>query len=288
MIPFSYIFVGIVGATVIPEYAALYLVSNLRAVGVKYLSAAAVGLTFWFFYDTIGGALSLQVNNSVYPPSAFNGLSHFGVIGAFIGGLVTLAVFDHFALQGPSRSQDSGLGTGPNASRRLFLIPVAIAVVMGMHSLGEGWDAASAVAGATVSNSSILGSLIQAFGTLPAVISYPFHKFLEASIIGVAYAAFVSMSGGAVRTKWWDIPLLGLLFAAPSVIGAAFGYYVGLDTEYFYSFGVVSAFYAALRLVESARPGFKIGANAPAYLGWKTFLAVGLGFFLLYSAALLH
>ena len=35
MIPFSYLFIGILGATVIPEYIALYLVSNLRVVGVK-------------------------------------------------------------------------------------------------------------------------------------------------------------------------------------------------------------------------------------------------------------
>lgn len=285
MIPFSYLFIGILGATVIPEYIALYLVSNLRVVGVKYLSAAAVGLTFWFFYDTIGGANSLQVNNSVYPAYLFNGLSHLGVIVAFALGLAALALFDHFAVPRDGSPQE---GAGVNVSRRLFLIPVAIAVVMGMHSLGEGWDAASVVAGATVTNSSILGSLIQAFGTLPAVISYPFHKFLEASIIAVAYAAYVSMSGGAVKTRWWDIPLLGFLFAAPSVIGATFGYYIGFDTEYFYSFGVVSAFYAAFRLVESARPGFRIGSNAPAHLGWKMFLALGLGFFLLYTAALLH
>ena len=286
MIPFPYLFIGILGATLIPEYIALYLVSNLKAVGVKYLSAAGVGLTFWFFYDTIGGADSLQVNNSVYPTYLFNGLSHFGVIAAFIGGLAALAIFDHFATPSPDPSQ--GGSTGVNVSRRLFLKPVALAVVMGMHSLGEGWDAASAVAGATVSNSSIIGSLTQAFGTLPAVISYPLHKFFEASIIGVAYVAFVSASGGVVGTRWWDIPLLGLLFAAPSVIGVAFGYYVGLDTEYFYSFGVVSAFYAAFRLVESARPGFKIGVNAPANFGWKMFLAMGLGFFMLYAAALLH
>ena len=284
MIPFSYIFIGILAATVIPEYIALYLVSSLKTLGERYLSAAALGLTFWFFYYTIGGANSLQVNNSVYPPGLFNGLSHIGVIVAFIGGLSALAIFDQFA----NPPQGGRASTGVEVSRRLYLIPVAIAVVMGMHSLGEGWDAASAVAGATVSNSSIIGSLVQAFGTLPAVVSYPFHKFFEASIIGVAYAAYVSATGGAVKTRWWDIPLLGLLFAAPSVIGATFGYYIGLDTEYFYSFGVASAFYAAFRLVESARPGFKVGANAPAYLGWKTFLALGFGFFLLYSAAMLH
>ena len=288
MIPFSYIFLGILVATVIPEYVALYLMSNLRAVGVKYLSAAAVGLTFWFFYDTIGGANSLQVNNSVYPPELFGGLSHLGVIVAFIGGLATLAIFDHFAVPGPGQPQGNGASAGATVSRRLFLIPMAIALVMGMHSLAEGWDAASAVAGATVNNSSIVASLIQAFGTLPAVVSYPFHKFFEASIVGVAYAAYLSMTGGAVKTKRWDIPLLGLIFAAPSIIGASFGYYYALDTEYFYSFGVVSAFYAAFRLVESARPGFRIGVNAPAYLGWKMFLALGLGFFLLYAAALLH
>jgi hypothetical protein len=287
MIPLSFIFLGILGTTLVPAYIGLYLVSNLRFVRTRYVAAAGVGLAFWFFYDTMGDAASLEENNSVYPPYLFGGLPHFALIGAFVAGVAALAIFDHFAVSAP-RSQGGTSDASRANPRLLFLIPVALAAVMGIHGLGEGWDAASAVAGAPFNGASILDSLIQAFGTVPAVVSYPIHKFLEASIIGAAYTCYVSMSGGVVKTKWWDIPLLGILFGGPSVVGATLGYYVPVDTTYFFAFGVTSALYAALRLVEPTRAGFKVGVDAPSYLGWKVFLAMAVGFFLLYGAALLH
>ena len=287
MVPFSYIFVGMLGATLVPAYVSLYLVPSLRSVNTRYLAAAGVGLAFWFFYDTMADTGSLLVNDSVYPPSLFGGLQHWGVIGAFVAGIVTLAVFDHFAVQGPGPGA-AGAGGGSTSPRLFFLIPAAIAAVMGIHGLGEGWDAASAVAGATTGSNSLIGSLVQALGTVPAALSYPIHKFLEAAIVGAAYAGYVYRSDGAVEKRWWDIPLLGLLFGGPSVVGAAAGYFVPLDTTYFFAFGVTSALYAALRLAEAVGPGFKIGVNAPSYLGPRAFFALAAGFFLLYTAALLH
>lgn len=283
MIPFYYIFFGILGATLVPVYVALYLVSSLRAVGVRYLAAAGVGLAFWFFYDTMGDAASLLENNSVYPAYLFGGLDHLAVIGAFLAGVAVLAVFDRYAVPGPR-----GGGGGAPRKEALFLIPAAIALVMGIHSLGEGWDAASAVAGATVSNVTFLGSMVQAFGDVPAVISYPIHKFLEGSIVAIAYAAYVSMADGGARKEWWHIPVLGLLFGGPSVIGAAVGYYVGFDTTFFFAFGVTSALYAVLRLAEPMGRGFGVEGGGASHFGGRVFVALTLGFFLLYFAALLH
>lgn len=285
MIDFSYIFIGILGGTLIPAYIALYLVSYQRIVPPRYLAAAGVGLTFWFFFDTMGDAVALDENYSAFPPSLFGGLPHLALIAAFLAGVATLAAFDHFAV--PRSTNYMGNQMGMAFSSSLFLIPAAIALVIGIHGLGEGWDASSAVSSATTTDNSILGAMVQAFGSFSAVISYPIHKFLEAAIIGVAYASYVSTTGVA-QVRRWHLPVLGLLFGAPSVIGASIGYYVSVDTSYFFAFGVTAALYSALRLVEASRDDFHVGVNAPSVLGPKVFLAVAVGFFLLYSAALLH
>ena len=274
MFSFAFIFGSLVLATFIPVYLALYLVPAL-GVRVRYLAALAVGLTFWFFFDTMGDAGSLGENNSVYPPYAFGGLPHFALIGAFVAGFVVLAAFDQRAVPG------SGAKPGRNA---LFLIPAVVALVMGVHSLGEGWGAVSAVASAPVTTSD-LQALIQAFGTLPAIASYPFHKLLEATIVAALYTIYVKGSEG--KPRWWEVPLLGVLFAGPAAIGAAFGYFYSLDTTYFFAFGVTAAFYAMLRLIEPlAVP--ESAARAPAHYGPKVVILMAVGMLLLYGAALLH
>jgi hypothetical protein len=284
LIGFLTIFGGILVATAIPAYLALYLIPRLGASSTKYVAALGIGLTFWFFFDTMGDATALEVNNGLYPLSLFGGLPHLGLILAFILGLAALATLDHFAVPTPL-----GLGgSGSGSSGLYFLIPAAIAFVMGVHGLGEGWDASSAVATAPINSSDLLTALLQAFGTYAAVVSYPLHKFFEASIIAAAYTCYVASTGGVVKTRVWHIPLLGLLFAGPSVIGAGLGYFLTVDTSYFYAFGVASALYAAVRLAAPLVSDFKIGVNAPSYLGPKVFVAMGLGFFLLYTAALLH
>lgn len=269
MISYALTVGGILLATLIPAYLALYIVSNLKHIQTKYIAAAGVGLTFWFFFDTMGDAAQLDVNSSFG-----GGFVHFGVLVAFIGGIATLAIFDHFAVP----SDKSSSATTPKA---FFLIPVAVAAVMGIHGLGEGWDFASAASQTSTQN------LIDAFGGWGAVISYPLHKFFEASIIASVYACYVARNNPPVKAKW-QIPVLGLLFGLTSVIGSSLGYYISLNTTYFYAFGVTAAFYAVIRLVEAMNSGFRIGENAPAYLGGKVFLAMTIGFFLLYTAALFH
>jgi len=267
LVDFATTFLGILGATLIPTYIALYLVTNLKFIHIRYIAAAAIGLTFWFFLDTIGDSTYLGVD------SGFNGgLSQAGLLIAFVLGFVALAVFDHVAVQDAK--------SGPNDSKFLVLIPIAVAAVMGIHGLGEGWDFGSAASPAG-------SSLIDAFGGWGAVASYPIHKFLEASIVAATYSAYVGRNSIASRAKW-HLPVLGLLFGLTSIIGASIGYYVSLNTTYFFAFGVTAAFYAALRLVEAINPRFKIGDGAPSYLGWKVFLIIVVGFLVFYTAALLH
>ncbi len=269
---------GILAATFIPAYISLYLVRYLRSfIHLRYIAAAGVGLSIWYFFDTMNDAAQLDVN------SGFSGgLPHLGLIIVFILGITTLAVFDYIAV--PTSDARAVIAETPRvklvSSKAWFLIPAAIAAVSGIHGLGEGWGFGTAASG-TGSQ-----SLVDAFGGLSALASYPMHKFLEAAIIAAAYSAYVA--GAGTKGARWQIPVLGVLFALPSAIGATIGYSVSLDTTYFFAFGVTSALYAVLRLVEPVRRDFKIGENAPTYLGPKVFAALLIGFLLLYGAALFH
>ncbi|MGA2874068.1 MAG: hypothetical protein ABSE82_00900 [Nitrososphaerales archaeon] len=269
MISYALTLAGIIGATLIPVFAALYIVANLKPVPTKYIAAAGVGLAFWFFFDTMGDAAQLDVNQSFT-----GGAAHIGIVVVFIAGVTTLALFDHFAV--PSSAPESS-----RFSKMLFIIPAGIALVMGVHGLGEGWDFASAASSATSQ------SLTDAFGGLSAVASYPMHKALEASIVASVYTIYVGRNSAAFEAKW-HLPVLGLLFGLPSVIGASIGYYVSFNTTYFYAFGVTAALYAALRLSEGVISKSKTDEQVPAFLGWKVFLSILIGFLLLYTAALFH
>jgi hypothetical protein len=288
---FAFAVGGITAGTLIPAYIALYLFPNLKSVPTKYLAALGVGLTFWFWTDTIGDATYLDVNAPAYPPSAFGGLPHFLVIFAFVLGIVALAIFDHFAVPTPASYEGiavttSGASTGSVASSyatgALFFVPVAVAAVMGIHGLGEGWDFAGVAAGVSTTD------IVTAFGGWNPIVAYPIHKFLEAGIISIVYTIYVERCGIAKKARW-HLPVLGLLFGLTSVIGSMVGYFVPLDTTFFYAFGVTSGIYAAIRVAGPLISNTKGSVGTiPSYLGAKAFLFVGIGFFLLYSAALLH
>lgn len=271
MIGFALSLVGILVATLIPTYIALYLVSNLRFVDTRYIAAFGFGLSMWFFFDTFNDSTQLDVN------AGFGGgLYHIVIVVVFLIGISVLAIFDHFAV--PRLATVTG--TKPYW-KELVLIPVAIASVMGIHGLAEGWAFAS------VASSTSTNSLVVAFGGVLALVSYPLHKFFEASIVGTVYTCFVARNNQEIRSKW-HIPLLGVLFAIPPAIGASIGYYVSFDVTYFYAFGVTAAFYAILRLVEQISARIKIGETSPSYYGPKIFLFLAVGFFCLYVAVLFH
>jgi hypothetical protein len=289
---------GIAAATLIPAYIALYLFVNLKRAPTKYLAALGLGLVFWFWTDTIGDATYLDVNAAVYPFSLFGGLYHLLVIIAFLLGITALAIFDYLAVRSPGLHEERRRGIGNGAAdpvvttnsgatrygtKALIFVPVAVAAVIGIHGLGEGWDFGGTAAGVSGTT-----DIVSAFGGFNAVSSYPIHKFLEASIVAIVYTLYVERSRIARKAKW-HIPVLGLLFGLTSVIGASIGYFVSFDTTFFYAFGVTSAIYAAIRVGAPLTFGTKSEEGIlPSYFGAKTFLFIGIGFFLLYGAALLH
>ena len=275
LISFSLAVLSITGITFLVEGIALYLVTNLNFIRTRYIAAAGLGLIMFFWYDTMNDSIQLDINEGFT-----GGFLHVAHVLAFAGGFAALAIFDHFAVrrQNSSASQN---GTQLKYSKSLFLIPAAFAAVAGIHSLAESW-----AFGATAVNAS---NLVSTYGGLLALAAYPLHKLFEATIIAALYVVYVKRSD--VRKAWWHLPVLLLLFGVPTIIGAATGYSLydsSIDITLFYSFGVTSAVYAVLRLVEPINLKFKLGDDAPAHLSWKIFLAVFIGFMFLYIAGLFH
>ena len=105
-------------------------------------------------------------------------------------------------------------------------------------------------------NSASSQSLTDAFGGLSAVASYPLHKALEATIIAAVYTVYVGRNSAAAKAIW-HLPVLGLLFGLPSVIGSVFGYYISLDTTYFYAFGVTDCSVRSAQIERRRRVWFQ-------------------------------
>lgn len=273
MITVALALLSMAGATLVPVYVALYLFTNLK-VQTRYLAALGLGLAVWFFFDTFNDANQLDVNQQFT-----GGLAHVAHVLIFMAGITMLAIFDYFVISKPSDHNSSQNSQQPYV-KSLVLIPIAIALVMGIHSAAEGiaFGGEAAAVGT--------GTIVNAFGNSLALISYPVHKFSEATIIACAYAVYVKRT--IAMKKWWHLPVIGLLFGGTSVIGTAAGYFVHPDVTFYYAFGVTAGLYAIIRLSEAVNLRFKVGENAPSYLGWKVFVAIMIGFFMLYFAGLLH
>jgi hypothetical protein len=266
MLGFAESFLPWTASTLIPAFLGLLLIV---LVGTKlqprYLAAFAFGILFWFFVDTITGAASLDVN------SGFSG----GVGQAAIVGLFVVGLLFFFSIDRNRNIFSPELAIGKYG----LAIPVLVAVALGIHGLGEG-AAFGGTAALTTST-----SLLEAFGGISGGIAYVLHKALEPVMIGACYCAYTVQQGKTATDRFRDLTLLSIIFAIPSLVGAASGYYLTYDSSYFYALGTGTAIYGAVRLFGPLFNNSKtIGSKESITMA----VLITLGLLTIYFAALFH
>jgi hypothetical protein len=231
----------------------------------KYLAAFAFGIFLWFFFDTISGSATLDVN------SGFGGgPAQVAVVILFVAGaLLFFSVDQHRNIF----SAETAIG------KYGIVIPLLVAAAVGIHGLGEGWDFGH-TAYATSS-----ADLLNAFGGVMAAVAYVLHKALEPMMVGACYAVYTK--GQARSGARWirDLFLLSIVFVFASLVGATGGYYVSFDTTYFFAIGTGTSIYAAFRLVG---PLFIPNRTVRSKDTLQIAVALLLGFIAIYIAALFH
>jgi len=266
MIGFADSFLPWLAATLLPAFAGLLLIifagNFLKA---KYLAAFALGIFLWFFVDTIGGAANLGAN------SGFSGgLGQAAGITLFvIGTLFLFSVDRNRNIFSPELAIGKyGLG-----------ISILVALALGIHGLGEG-AAFGRTAALTTSS-----SLLEAFGGVSGGIAYVLHKTLEPMIIGSCYCAYSNQQANTTRNRLKNFVILTTIFAVPSIIGAATGYYLTYDSSYFYALGTGTAIYAAVRLFG---PLFHNAEASSPNESMMMAVLIVIGLLTIYFAALFH
>jgi zinc transporter ZupT len=158
-------------------------------------------------------------------------------------------------------------------------IPILVAVALGIHGLGEG-AAFGRTAALTTS-----ASLLEAFGGISGGIAYVLHKALEPMIIGACYCAYSIHHAKITACRLKDLAILSIVFAVPSLVGAATGYYLTYDSSYFYALGTGTSIYALIRL---AGPLFNNTQPGSSRDPIKIALLIAIGLLVIYFAALFH
>jgi len=267
MIGFAETFGATLGSFLIPAFVGLAIVSAAaRYLKPIYLAAFAIGLYFWFFSDTIGDASLIGVSEGFT-----GGVWHVALWVCFAVGLVLILSLD-----------GDMFAEGTAGERFGFMIPVLVAIAVGIHGFGEG----AAIGGTAATTPST--NLVDAFGGLSAAVAFILHKGLEPMMVGAAYWIYAKDHAVDARGRLRDITVLVLAFTLPGIVGSATAYYLvqaypSADFTYVFALGLGTSIYAAMRL---ARPLFRGSGSSSESV--KTALFVLLGFTCLYLAALLH
>lgn len=290
--------------TLLPVYLALFLATLIGKrissnQSMRYFTALGLGILLFFFVDVTLDSTELGVNSGLS-----GGVAQGGLLLSFAAGALVLTITDYYlcsaaSLKGDLRaSSTSGSEAESSKSSRravMFLIPALMALGLGIHGAGEGSSFAY-VAAFTSST-----SLTDAFGGYGPVISYVLHKFLEATVIGSAYFAYVIFGEvrtvehtpslrAAVRRRLFEVITLGLLICIPTILGTAIGYFQPVDPIYFYAFASGATIYSILRLASPTLGPVFDSKNSFLFSRSNVLLIILIliGFFLLYFAALLH
>ena len=271
MIEFGVSFGGFVLATFVPIYVGMFLLvalSNAARVDIRYLSAYALGLLFWFFFDTLNDAAQLEVNQGY----GFD-LSHIGLVAVFVVGFLL------FTLLGGRLSSRPAASASENRSP--LLVAMLVALGMAVHGIGEG------IAFGALSAATQASTILDAIGGVSGGIAYVLHKLLESTMVIVVFIALARANGLPFRKQLWQTVMIGLMFGIPSAAGEVIGYSVPIDSTWFYAIGAGAALFVALQVV---KPIFAMNMDeGVTYSQWVRISgAMILGFLLLYFTALLH
>ncbi|HUK27537.1 MAG TPA: hypothetical protein VLV31_03865 [Candidatus Acidoferrales bacterium] len=273
MIKFSVSLVEFVLATFIPVYVGMVVITYLQTkfrISLRYLSAFALGLMFWFFFDTMNDAVQLDVNSGY---DFATSTTHSWLLAVFVFGFLVIGLSSTYFL---SRTKGK-----PVDILQIFITGIIVAIGMGFHGVGEGIEFGGLSAGTQAT------TILDAIGGIGGGVAYVIHKFLESSIVAITYLGISIDDDEAFRNKLSNIVVFGLAFGIPSVLGEIAGYFVQIDSSYFFALGVGAALAVSLLIVFSI---FRTSQNrALAYSQWVwTMLAVFIGFLCLYGAALFH
>ena len=270
MIAFGISFIEFVLATFIPIYLGMGFMIFLRQrakIGIEYLSAFALGILFWFFFDTVNDAIQLGVNEGY----AFS-FHHAALLLLFILGFLFLALLTGLGISGTER-------TTKDSSPYSLLLPLLVGLGMGFHGIAEGLAFGGLSSGTQALN------VLDAIGGYGGGLSYAMHKFLEATIVTVVLLS--TTTGRASTLRLQDTLMVGVAFGGPSAIGEVVGYVVPVDASYFFALGGGAALLVALFVV---RPLFSDGGmrELSQSVWLRTTFALMLGFLCIYAAALFH
>jgi len=269
MIDFASSFTQFVLATFIPLYLGLIFVMLLKEtthISVRNLSAFALGLLFWLFLDTLNDAIQLDVNEGFS-----YGFQHAALLLLFVVGFLSLALLGGLGMSAK---------VGVKERAYPFFVGIVVALGMGFHGIGEGLGFGGTSAGTSAT------TVLDAIGGYGGGAAYVLHKFLEATLVAIVYLSLTEEKLG-FREQLWRIVALGLAFGLPSAVGDVVGYYVPVDSSYFYALGGGAALFAALLLMRSI---FGTDARGEVtYSQWiRVVVALLVGFLALYAAASLH
>lgn len=194
-----------------------------------------------------------------------------GLVVLFITGFLLVAL-----LGGSQRKQSI-----TKASIFPLLLAILVGLGMGIHGIGEGLGFGGTAAGTQAT------TVLDAIGGIGGGLSYVLHKLLESTIVIVVFVALTRPQGLSMRKQLWQTVIVGLAFGIPSIVGETVAYYVPIDSSYFFAMGAGAALSVVLQVI---RPIFEgNNGNEVTYSQWiRISLAVLLGFFLLYGAALFH
>ena len=263
MLGFAESFFAWLASTYVPALLGLLfalLVGKFLKLG--YFLAFSLGILSWVFVDVIGDSGNLDVNASFS-----GGWEQVIIVALFAIGFIGFIALDRSTFS-PDASQNGGL-----------LIPILIAVAVGIHGLGEG------SAFADVAATTPITSLVTAFGGEAAGAAYVLHKFLESMVIGACWLMSTEGRplGAFLRVR--NAVLLTLAFTLPSIVAMGTGYYIAWDASYYYALGTGSILYAILKLAGPLFTRYRVVGTSGSLKTGAWLLA---GLLCVYVAALLH